>query len=511
MKIHSKESPILLPIALLSALTIAINFPIVDLAWPFWDGSIIDISIEEDDLSGIRRWFFELGCPPQYYYYLVLSKAPNPTLTQYIFSLVSLVALANAIYLLCIRTIGTTVSLAILCAISTITFPAYYVLASSVMGFYILCIALFYLSWLLFIEKSENNSIFGISILGMTFSFFINSLLCLHYANFYIYKLTKKESTSKITSKEVMVITIPILFYLFKTLFLTPSGPIYGAIGYNKIHFDNIGQSLGHLARYAYFVLSIYAAEPLILLILVLLLIYLVVVVARSKHSTTRSKLASIGPLLAGASMAILPYAIVQKHPSFGWSSRHALLFGPATALGYSYFFTFAKRTPNHIVKSTIVAAMLAIIISQFYQLSLGFEALYARRKVDNWIVKEATLVNELYSEQCYIGWRFSKNLRNKFGDFAHRFYELNGLVTIATGAQKHINTTLGGDNGDRETIVDQINKEYKMISGIQEWKKSYLIGESSLLSNNPGCVFRIDIGEHKDDSSKYSIVVSRL
>jgi len=228
----------------------------------------------------------------------------------------------------------------------------------------------------------EGKSIWHrLTILALFFSSFVLNSLLVFYAIVLLYLLYfvfKKEWNGNIIYilKQFIVkywdfVILPILFFVFKSIYLVPTG-LYAS--YNKVAFS-FEKILGVIKTSL--ITSIY--EPIWFAVLtavnywyisiVVFMILLIIVKNESikiielRQSTVLIVLGSLFYLLA-----VFPYAVVNKLPQLnGWESRHQILIPLGLAFIIYAIVSYIFRVNEKLLKTVLVSVVTIFVMQNMY------------------------------------------------------------------------------------------------------------------------------------------------
>ncbi|MBI9078891.1 MAG: hypothetical protein JEY79_04025 [Pseudodesulfovibrio sp.] len=198
-----------------------------------WDGHYVYEAFKLQDMSLLKKWFFESRWTLQYYFYLLTELLQNNLGIPY--KITSNIVSCAAVVGICVETrrilkqkLGVENEFSLLAVVVILVFPPWATLMTSVLTFHITCVWLFLLSvrlcksnpavaFVLFICSLSLNSIFAFAV-GYTF---FDGILTINNKN-------KKEKLLKIIAFGASLL---ILFVTYRVLF-----PPYGVYsGYNSL------------------------------------------------------------------------------------------------------------------------------------------------------------------------------------------------------------------------------------------------------------------------------------
>lgn len=492
------------PILLISAICLIVNYSIFDLNWPLWDGAIIDLAYDRGDLIGVKEMYYEAGGWHGFLYYSAFTVLGNPKTAQYIFTLFCLCSIGCSVYIICRESFRANCLVSIASSIIAVSFPANFVFSSSVMGFYAFCLMLFFASWaLLFV--CARRICFPLATIGIFISYSVGSLLCLNYAMLLLYILSRKPARLRIEMDVAILFLLPFAFFALKVLIMSPSGELYGAENYNAITID-FARNYQFARNFLRYIASIYWGSVTISVAIAILgSVYMAISIKNNGIKIKGLAIAMI-PVLLLLVCAILPYSLVLKSPSFGWQARHAALVGPSLGLGLAYFYMRLEVSNNlcQLIAGTL--SLLLVASLQFKQLSLGYGVLSNRVTLDRWLVEKLRSSIPQQGKKCAIVWSFSTSLRKDIGSFEYRFYELNGLTTMANKKSSFVNIVINGIAQQRERYVEQITSTYAYIIGFPGRQATYLIGDYPAGEKKFNCLYKADVDGMLGRSETYRV-----
>ncbi len=230
--------------------------------------------------------------------------------------------------------------------------------------------AAFYLS---LINKFENKFYGKFIIIALfTISFSTNSLLLFYYS-FILYKYTKNYKNFNFICIKLFIkkywyyILLPILFYLYKIIFISPWGLYYG---YNSVNFKNIFKlPILFLDSFNVAVFGIMNGEPIfyyfIILIIIIYIIFACIIKKINKKTIISINKKNLYIFISSALIiffAITPYLMVDKIPvSQGWNSRFLILAPYGVGLFWASFIELFQSNNKSLknLKKLLVAAIM--------------------------------------------------------------------------------------------------------------------------------------------------------
>lgn len=487
-----------------------LNLPIVDLRWPFWDGSIIDLALQTNRYPAITSMFKEVGAPLAAAYYLTFGLFGDPTVVQQAVSLASVIVVGYSIYHICYRSFELSKSQSFLCSVVAISFPANFVYASSIMGFYGVCFAAFFASWAWILTKDlDRRKFISLPIVLIFASFSINSLMCVQYALIAVFLSTK--SPISIGSRKFIytLATIPFVFFVLKIMFLQPSGELYGAEKYNSIQILPT-ENMKHILGFFKYFFSIYAENMLRAAALLSLVGAIFIHTHRESRTNWKDLTRSIVIFFICIACAILPYALVLKHPSNSWQARHALLVGPMLSVGLASILRHIQWSNR--LKLFGLALIATIVCCQTINLWTRYEFLYARRTLDKWLVDNLPADRDFIDSSCIYTWRFSTELKEELGSFEYRFYELNGITAMAYKSRNKLNITLNSGPLTKELIEKNVDSAYRNILNHDKREQTYLIDDfGSLNHKSVSCIALLVVEGSLYEPNSFKLTFKRI
>ena len=244
-----------------------------------------------------------------------------------------------------------------------LTTPFYIARVTIICFQYTLCFFLFFFAWFLM------NIFRLISIFLFLMSFTTNSLLvfyCLPIIEDFFIKF-KSSSIRQYIKKNIIILLLPFLFYLFQVLRWKPFG-IYEGYHSNfaikNIFNSSILQLMDAVKLESKFIIFL----PLLVLIISYLFYRFIFSESDTSDKNNMRKLFVFG--FISLISAVFPYWILNYSPSFSdWSSRHQLLMPLGIAIIATSIILNFKIEGRRILLSLFISIFLILNISNYFSL----------------------------------------------------------------------------------------------------------------------------------------------
>jgi hypothetical protein len=312
---------------------------------------------------------------------------------------------------------------------------------------YTLSLTLFILATFFLVKyKYEKNSAFRFLSLFLYFISFSTVSLVFFYLIPFLFiifleeiQILIKNGTKNITELFNIVVKkivkfldflfLPILFWIIKTSFFSPSN---NYVGYNEIKLESFVEIPYRLIRSIYsFFITLY---PLLkelfqnlefILLFIILSGFIFLRLGRLDLNFKSTKTKFLTGLLV-CFIGIFPYLLVEKYPSFnGYNSRHQLLmgFGISLLVVNLIFYISSKRIRN---------LTLALCIGLFVILNMTIQFNYFKG-----FMKQVVLNNYLESQNLSRDFSQTILYKDNTSNFTHKgnpftFYELSGILKLS-------------------------------------------------------------------------------
>ena len=358
----------------------------------YWDGSMLSNLIQRQQWMVIKEWHFSSSVHYAYFLFFLLGHIWNPNFLIKALSFLSLYAISCCSFYLAKYYLKTPTTYAIFVAACTISLPIYYVLVSIVHFPYVSALAVFLLSWLLYLNGYFKNNLIHmvLAIILLTYSFNYNSLLVFHYGFIclFLYLTFDKyrpdnfvNSTLSFLKKNLIIFIMPIVFFILKRTFFKTYG-LYN--NYNQVTLFT------HKAGYTFLSLimdirreitrtianiltGLYLSVQDFWPIFILATFCIAIAIRKYVYTTEpRNDLFKITPIFfLGALLliaAVLPYAAVGALvTSEVWTNRHAFLMGlPIALLLLSALELIRNDSKRYAIGLIIVSSFVFITFYQY-------------------------------------------------------------------------------------------------------------------------------------------------
>lgn len=305
---------------------------------------------------------------------------------------------------------------------------------------YAFCYILFFLSFFLFC-KYLDNKIFIYRLLSLVLffiSFQVNSFLVFYLIVFFygLYKLYDN-NIKKYAINIVKLIdfwSLPIIFFIFKSIYLIPTGPHASYYEINQEKIMNAFLSTVYIFKrffYEFFILIPKYTSIEMIVVFYLIIFYIIkrsglVLFTNNPLSFKILSLFLLGFCLTFIS--IYPYMVVNTSPSFfDWDSRHMLLLSLGVALCLLSFYSIFNKKIKFIFFLSIIVLFTTINTNIYYCYII------------DGIKQDAILLNikqnkEIKKYNTFIVYDELKEYNNL--NRTYRFYEYAGMLDFIYGNQ---------------------------------------------------------------------------
>lgn len=446
------------------------------------------------DINSLVEWFIESSYHFGALMHYLLGQLPMPVSAHRVLSLISIWAIGVFVYFIFYRHFNFQRQISFYIAAFTSVFSSYKIVISIIHTHHILCIALFYLGWLLYFEFRKNKRLaLGISsLLIMTISFSYNSLLVLQYGLcLFDFLRGPKQKPWEYIKKNIFLIILPPLFFFARKKLIIPVGRMAGYNQFSsspKVIFSNFWMHLEQIIGLGNWnAIKIFFSNPFPFFCLMLLIISFFM--RRIKKSSDIFLDLNLSHLLLYFFIflfsTVMPYALVGKGATlFTWSERQAILMG--LPLAFSVLI-LGKIIPNKFASQLFLTILLLGHSLKTFQEYLYLEAQAA--KSDSVIYKLKKI------EPLKPGTAIFFYDLNQYQIDHYHWYEINKFVYEAWGKEEWIGIRKYPDLDLKE------NFRYKLIDDKDIDYKSYrkLFVARDFSPNN--CFVNMDISSSPQES----------
>ena len=466
MTLHNERFVSVKPLLNLSTFVVVILIntfiPILGAREDEWDGSIIDYGVSTGDLRGIRHWFYSAGVEFQYFFILLQSKFISIFNIEFrilnqILTVIFLSVLIRETYLLANRYLGNSHETSLLACLIFALFPAWGLLVSSVLTFYIFSFALAAFGTRKYFESSSKvKEFFSIVLILVSLNY---SSMTLYSLFLYIFLSVNTKTKVRVfyQDKKLLVLALVIVaFFVIQKVFNPGTGEYEN---YNDI------LNLQMLSDWAKFGMSVKHFLTFLLLPLATLQISLLLCFFAQRLEKPNSgiqfskenykKFASTILLFCASSF---PYCAVGKSAHFlflsSWSGRHGFVVSQSVALlTVLPFFVFQKHMNRKVFKKVITVFLFLILVAECILLNRNFTDKYFR----GYLVSRIQLT--LSQDQIFIPpGKLQVVLENLPDGFLFRNYEANYISWKSFGNSSHYTS-----------ITRDFTQDFKIPSDILE------------------------------------------
>jgi hypothetical protein len=377
-------------------------------------------------------------------FYLYLSKLLNHVYAFRLFVFFAYGAIGYLTYKILLSTKLLNSSESKLIAFVSLIIPLSSSLVSIAIVPFLFPVLLFYIAFYLLTRYYQSPNLFlRLIVLTLFFiSFSTNSLLVFYAAVLiYLYFMKYEKDISVKSIKyffyhHIDFILLPIVYFIYKSLFLVPYG-LYE--NYNHITLIHIPSMLVKTFKVMSVDMFVYLTSNFYILIIALVVSLLVAKTLKVPHEFLKNnKLILFGIGFFLFIVAIFPYIAVSKQPVLeSWNSRFSLLLGISLSIIYIVIFAKISEYFSKYKKSVFI-----FLISFFIVLSIGKNIEVQYKQILDWFYQVSIIEN--FKKDPVIKNNSSFVCINKLSselvyERNFSFYELNGLLKKAFGDTKRL------------------------------------------------------------------------
>lgn len=489
------------------------NFMLVS-RMPLWDGAIIDTLLYSENYKAIERWMRELGGVPSYYLSRLLGYFPDAIAAHHVLSFSAVFLNSFLVYVYVRRALRCRICISIFAGLFSLTYPAVFVASSTNITFYVVCASFFLGGWVaLYFNKGLAVFVFASVVVFVSFAY--NSLLCLHYAFWFLYASDSENRGRRFTCRIVFLGIMPIIFYAVKKLYWNPYGQY---LGYNSISITSIDSYFKSLTGFFNYNIQIYGVILFIFLFLTCACFLLAIRRENSADATDRRiglplkySAKIVGVILAPV-FSVLPYILVHKFPGWGYSSRHAILLSISGALVVAgYLDVLLSVTGSKVFRASGFGICALILWMNTSKISEVYSFLAEKNIINLKIQSTVKSVLSVENQSCVVTWKIGYPIRTQLGPSNYYSTEMNALLVLSGLEQRYLNDRHIDGEHDVRSLYMKIKSNYAYKLNNESYRQMYLVKDFNVDQGSPdksGCLYvlKIDGDLSKIDSIRVGI-----